>query len=106
MEQRGIDCAQSHGSRTKYAVMLDADMSIPAAWRLRVTLQRLALLCASWAEDAMCAHAFKMQAFLEGIKFFTIRVFPTPGIGTEAGWHYTYPVHEVSTRQISLPDLA
>ena len=29
--------------------------------------------------------------------FFSNRIFPTEGLGeTEAGWHYVYPVHEVS----------
>ncbi|BDA44057.1 hypothetical protein COCOBI_05-2410 [Coccomyxa sp. Obi] len=85
----------SHGQHTKYAVMLDADMSIPAAWRLRVTLQRVAQLCAAWEEDPMCFQAFQVQAFVEGVKFFTDRIFPTADIGTLDGWHYTYPVHEI-----------
>lgn len=87
--------AQSHGQRTKYAVMLDADMSIPAAWRLRLTLQRIAQLCARDGAAALCHQAIKMRAFLEDVKFFTIRVFPTAHIGTQDGWHYIYPVHEV-----------
>ena len=30
--------------------------------------------------------------------FFSNRLFPTDGLGEEkAGWHYVYPVHEVST---------
>lgn len=89
--------AQSHGRRTKYAVMLDADMSIPAAWRLRVTLQRVAQLCATWDQDPLCFQAFQVPIIVEGIKFFTNRIFPTSGAGTSNGWHYTYPVHEVST---------
>lgn len=32
---------------------------------------------------------------LSATGFLSNRVFPTPGIGTKAGWHYTYPVHEV-----------
>ncbi len=74
--------AQSHGRRTKHAVMLDADMRIPAVWRLRVTLQRVAQLCAAWDQHPLCFQAFQVPAILEGIKFFTIRVFPTAGAGT------------------------
>lgn len=30
--------------------------------------------------------------------FFSNRLFPTDGLGEEkAGWHYVYPVHEVSS---------
>jgi hypothetical protein len=31
--------------------------------------------------------------------FFSNRVFPTADLGTEEGWKYTYPVHEVRTEQ-------
>lgn len=88
---------QSHGRRTKYAVMLDADMRISAAWRLRVTLQRVAQLCAASDQDPLCFQAFRVPVILDDIKFFSIRVFPTTGAGTLDGWHYTYPVHEVGT---------
>ena len=41
---------------------------------------------------------------LSDVGFFSNRVFPTPGIGTKAGWHYTYPVHEVGPcQQLALP---
>lgn len=37
--------------------------------------------------------------------FFSNRVFPTSGIGTKAGWHYTYPVHEVNLSPIVFPSV-
>ncbi len=37
--------------------------------------------------------------------FFSNRVFPTAGLGTEEGWKYTYPVHEVCGSPSSLPVL-
>lgn len=36
-----------------------------------------------------------VQALYDGNFFETTRVFPTQGIGTDAGWHYSYPVMEV-----------
>ncbi len=40
-----------------------------------------------------------MQVFMKlgTTGFFSNRIFPTEGLGdTKAGWHYVYPVHEVS----------
>lgn len=87
--------AQTHGNRTKYVLMLDADMSVPSAWRLRAAVHRLALHCLGRPEDGLCRMAIDMPADLEGTRFHTLRLFPTQDVGTEKGWHYTYPVHEV-----------
>jgi hypothetical protein len=78
--------------------MLDADMSIPAAWRLRAAVARMVHHCAARPADGMCMMAIDMPAFLDGTRFHTLRLFPTPGVGTAKGWRYMYPVHEVGTK--------
>ena len=51
------------------------------------------------------AGAYGMQVWMKlgTTGFFSNRLFPTDGLGEEkAGWHYVYPVHEVSTCLLGL----
>ena len=42
-----------------------------------------------------CAKALQIRIHSGTTVFFTTRVFPTAQLGTEDGWQYYYPVHEV-----------
>lgn len=75
--------------------MLDADFQVWHAWRLRAFAQRLALLCGDQPRDARCFQGFKLPAVLNGFRFYRTAVFTTRDLGTDAGWHYVYTVHEV-----------
>ena len=43
----------------------------------------------------LCAKAAQIRIRSGSSLFFTTRVFPTHALGTEDGWQYYYPVHEV-----------
>ena len=43
----------------------------------------------------LCAKAVQIRIHSGSSLFFTTRVFPTDALGTEDGWQYYYPVHEV-----------
>lgn len=42
----------------------------------------------------VCARAVQIRLHSGASLFYTTRVFPTAGVGTDAGWRYRYPVHE------------
>ncbi len=91
--QQGGPCAQAHGNRTAYTLMIDADFVVEGAWRGRLAAGRLARECRRrWLP--LCAKGLKVWLTLGSLSFFSNRVFPADGLGTRAGWKYTYPVHE------------
>jgi len=85
---------QAHGNRTAYTLMIDADFVVEGAWRGRLAARRLVHECAARSLP-LCAKGIKIWLTLGTLSFFSNRVFPADGLGTPAGWKYTYPVHEV-----------
>ena len=85
---------QKHGQKTKYAFMVDADFAVNGTWRLRIAAQRMQQEC-QHRSIPYCAKAVQIRIYSGTTVFFTTRVFPSEGMGTEDGWQYFYPVHEV-----------
>lgn len=44
----------------------------------------------------VCAKAAQIRLYTGSTIFYTTRVFPTEEVGTDLGWRYFYPVHEVT----------
>ncbi len=87
--------AQKHGQKTAYAFMVDADFAVNGTWRLRSAAQRMQQEC-QHRSIPYCAKAMQIRIHSGTTVFFTTRVFPSQAMGTEDGWQYFYPVHEVS----------
>ncbi len=85
---------QKHGQKTTYAFMVDADFAVNGTWRLRIAAQRMQQEC-QHRSTPYCAKAMQIRIYSGTTVFFTTRVFPSQGMGTEDGWQYFYPVHEV-----------
>ena len=51
----------------------------------------------------LCAKALQIRIHSGSSVFFTTRVFPTHEVGTEDGWQYYYPVHEVRAKLLCQP---
>ena len=79
---------------TAYTLMIDADFVVEGAWRGRAAARRLVHECRRRSLP-LCAKGIKIWLTLGQLSFFSNRVFPADGLGTPAGWKYTYPVHEV-----------
>lgn len=86
---------QKHGQKTAYAFMVDADFAVNGTWRLRLAAQRMQAECL-YRSTPVCGKAMQIRIHSGTTVFFTTRVFPTHEMGTEEGWQYYYPVHEVS----------
>ena len=84
---------QAHGNRTAYTLMIDADFVVEGAWRGRAAARRLVHECRH-RSLALCVKGIKIWLTLGQLSFFSNRMFPADGLGTPAGWKYTYPVHE------------
>ena len=87
---------QKHGQKTAYAFMVDADFAVNGTWRLRIAAQRMQQEC-QHRSIPYCAKAMQIRIYSGTTVFFTTRVFPSQAMGTEDGWQYFYPVHEVRT---------
>lgn len=84
---------QAHGNRTAYTLMIDADFVVEGAWRGSAATRRLVRECRRRSLP-LCAKGIKIWLTLGQLSFFSNRMFPADGLGTPAGWKYTYPVHE------------
>ena len=95
MRQSGLlSDVQKHGQKTAYAFMVDADFAVNGTWRLRIAAQRMQQEC-QHRSIPYCAKAMQIRIYSGNTVFFTTRVFPSQAMGTEDGWQYFYPVHEV-----------
>lgn len=90
------DATQKHGQKTAYAFMVDADFAVNGTWRLRLAATRMQQEC-QHRSIPYCAKAMQIRIYSGTTVFFTTRVFPTNGLGSEDGWQYFYPVHEVGS---------
>ena len=89
-----LSIVQKHGQKTAYAFMVDADFAVNGTWRLRIAAQRMQQEC-QHRSIPYCAKAMQIRIYSGTTVFFTTRVFPSQAMGTEDGWQYFYPVHEV-----------
>lgn len=74
--------------------MVDADYAVNNTWRLRVAAKRMQSECLH-RSIPVCAKAVQIRLYSGTTIFYTTRVFPTEEVGTDNGWRYFYPVHEV-----------
>ncbi|KAK9827659.1 hypothetical protein WJX81_004467 [Elliptochloris bilobata] len=88
---------QAHGNKTAYCLMIDADFVVEGMWHGRAAARRLVHECRGRSLP-LCAKGIKIWLTLGQLSFFSNRMFPGDGLGTPAGWKYTYPVHEVPSR--------
>jgi hypothetical protein len=88
----------AHGSRTHVAFMPDADFRFTNLWRLRASAERMERACRTASPAPACGKAWLISRQDGGLIFRMQVAWPTPGQGTPDGWHYEYPVHEVSGR--------
>lgn len=86
----------AHGARTAVAFMPDADFKMERLWRLRASAERVERACRFASPTAACSKAWMVSRQESGLTFRMQVAWPTPALGTLDGWHYTYPVHEVS----------
>ena len=80
--------------------MIDADFVVEGAWRGRAAARRLVHECRRRSLP-LCAKGVKIWLTLGQLSFFSNRMFPAAGLGTPAGWKYTYPVHEA---RVAVPE--
>ena len=129
-----IDFAQArnlalstHGDRTAYTLMPDADFGFVGLWRLRAMAERLEAACARTCTP-VCSDALRLVRRHPGMDVNMVVMFPSQhgelvggnwcvltaapifarsqphpplslssALGTPDGWHYTHPVHEVAS---------
>ena len=91
------DALKAHGGRTAYTFMPDADFTFENMWRLRTIAWRLEQECRHWSSHA-CGKSMRVVRQTNDMAVQMQVVFPTSqhALGELEGWHYHYPVHEVS----------
>jgi hypothetical protein len=91
------DALKAHGARTAYTFMPDADFEFENMWRLRTIAWRLEQECRFWSAH-ICGKSMRVVRQTTGMALQMQVVFPTSehALGELDGWHYSYPVHEVS----------
>ena len=91
------DALKAHGAHTAYTFMPDADFTFDNIWRLRMIAWRLEQECRFWSAH-ICGKSMRVIRQTTGMALQMQVVFPTSkhALGELDGWHYSYPVHEVS----------
>jgi len=93
------DALRAHGARTAYTFMPDADFTFENMWRLRMIAWRLEQECRFWSAH-ICGKSMRVIRKTIDMELQMQVVFPTSqhddALGSLDGWHYSYPVHEVS----------
>ena len=91
------DALKAHGARTTYTFMPDADFTFENMWRLRMIAWRLEHECRHWSSH-VCGKGMHVVRQTNEMAVQMQVVFPTSqhALGELEGWHYHYPVHEVS----------
>jgi hypothetical protein len=86
----------AHGTITAVAFMPDADFKFERLWRLRASAERVERACRHVSPTPACSKAWLISRQHNDVVFRMQVAWPTPSLGSLDGWHYTYPVHEVS----------
>ena len=91
------DALRAHGAHTAYTFMPDADFTFEDMWRLRTIAWRLEQECRFWSAR-ICGKSMRVIRQTSDMAVQMQVVFPTSqhALGELEGWHYHYPVHEVS----------
>ena len=91
------DALKAHGAHTAYTFMPDADFTFENMWRLRMIAWRLERECRFWSAR-VCGKSMRVVRQTADMEVEMQVVFPTSqhALGELEGWHYHYPVHEVS----------